>query len=559
MRATKSTTYLTYFLVVVVGLLTLAPAVMLVFGSFSQGLGAFGDFTLSKYVRVYTDPRFYGVMVNTLIFTFGSAAIATALAFALAYLNFRTDTPFRGLLHVIPILSMMVPHLAFGTSWAILLNPTNGIVNVFLRDTLGLGVLNIYSLPGMVFIEGLLELPVAYLVIAAAMRSFDTALEEASWISGGSTRRTMLKVILPMLRPALLASLMLVVIRSLGAFAIPSVLGIPARIDVLTTYVYRMVTTGFLPDYGRAAAVGISVLATAIVLVFIYRHYTSAAERFVSIGGRGYKPQRVKLGRWRYPLGGLTLLVGCLLVVIPVLVLAYVSVIPYMIAPGARAFSLLTLTHWQAVIGDRLTLQAFINSVFLALVGASLGIALSILSSYIVVRVRNFGSAFLETLAFTSFAFPGLILGIGFMWAFVRTSAYGTIWALLIAYVATYLPFGIRPLTSTFIQIGKDLEEASFISGAGFLRTLRRIVAPLAMPGVISGWTLMAVMFIRELDLSVILSRPGTEVLSVLMYRAVHDAYWGKVAVFGMIMIALSTTFIVVTEAVAKRFAMGRR
>ncbi len=559
MRATKSTTYLTYFLVVVVGLLTLAPAVMLVFGSFSQGLGAFGDFTLSKYVRVYTDPRFYGVMVNTLIFTFGSAAIATALAFALAYLNFRTDTPFRGLLHVIPILSMMVPHLAFGTSWAILLNPTNGIVNVFLRDTLGLGVLNIYSLPGMVFIEGLLELPVAYLVIAAAMRSFDTALEEASWISGGSTRRTMLKVILPMLRPALLASLMLVVIRSLGAFAIPSVLGIPARIDVLTTYVYRMVTTGFLPDYGRAAAVGISVLATAIVLVFIYRHYTSAAERFVSIGGRGYKPQRVKLGRWRYPLGGLTLLVGCLLVVIPVLVLAYVSVIPYMIAPGARAFSLLTLTHWQAVIGDRLTLQAFINSVFLALVGASLGIALSILSSYIVVRVRNFGSAFLETLAFTSFAFPGLILGIGFMWAFVRTSAYGTIWALLIAYVATYLPFGIRPLTSTFIQIGKDLEEASFISGAGFLRTLRRIVAPLAMPGVVSGWTLMAVMFIRELDLSVILSRPGTEVLSVLMYRAVHDAYWGKVAVFGMIMIALSTTFIVVTEAVAKRFAMGRR
>lgn len=559
MRATKFTTYLTYFLVVVVGLLTLAPAVMLVFGSFSQGLGAFGDFTLSKYVRVYTDPRFYGVMVNTLIFTFGSAAIATALAFALAYLNFRTDTPFRGLLHVIPILSMMVPHLAFGTSWAILLNPTNGIVNVFLRDTLGLGVLNIYSLPGMVFIEGLLELPVAYLVIAAAMRSFDTALEEASWISGGSTRRTMLKVILPMLRPALLASLMLVVIRSLGAFAIPSVLGIPARIDVLTTYVYRMVTTGFLPDYGRAAAVGISVLATAIVLVFIYRHYTSAAERFVSIGGRGYKPQRVKLGRWRYPLGGLTLLVGCLLVVIPVLVLAYVSVIPYMIAPGARAFSLLTLTHWQAVIGDRLTLQAFINSVLLALVGASLGIALSILSSYIVVRVRNFGSAFLETLAFTSFAFPGLILGIGFMWAFVRTSAYGTIWALLIAYVATYLPFGIRPLTSTFIQIGKDLEEASFLSGAGFLRTLRRIVAPLAMPGVISGWTLMAVMFIRELDLSVILSRPGTEVLSVLMYRAVHDAYWGKVAVFGMIMIALSTTFIVVTEAVAKRFAMGRR
>ena len=554
-----STAWLTWILVAVVGILTLAPAVMLVVGSLSQGLGAFGDFTFEKYIGVYTNPRLYGVLLNTVIFTVGSAIVATGLAFGLAYLNFRTDAPFRGLLHLIPILSMMVPHLAFGTSWALLLNPTNGIINVFLRDTLGLGIINIYSLTGMVFIEGLLELPVAYLVIAAAMRSFDTALEEASWINGGSSRRTMLKIILPMLQPALLAALMLVVIRALGAFAIPSVLGMPARIDVLTTHVYGMVTTGFLPDYGRAAAVGISVLLTAIVLVFVYRYYTRAAERFVTIGGRGYKPQRVKLGRMRWPAGLLSLLVGILLVVVPVLVLGYVSVIPYMMAPSAEAFSMFTLTHWQSVLGDRLTSRAFTNSVFLALVGATIGIILSTLSSYIIVRIRNAGSALLEIFAFTSFAFPGLVLAIGFMWAFVRTDLYGTIWALLIGYVATYLPFGIRPLTSTFIQIGKDLEEASFISGAGFMRTLRRIVTPLAMPGIISGWTLMAVMFIRELDLSVILARPGTEVLSVLMYRAVHDALWGTVAPIGIIMIALSTTLILLTNIVARRFNMASR
>ncbi|HET8984834.1 MAG TPA: iron ABC transporter permease [Trueperaceae bacterium] len=553
------TGFLTLFLVVVVGVLTLAPAIMLVVGSFSQGLGAFGDFTLEKYVRVYTDPRLYGVLLNTFIFTFGSALIATAMAFGLAYLNFRTDAPFRGLLHLLPILSMMVPHLAFGTSWAMLLNPTNGIFNVFLRDTLGLGVINIYSLAGMVFTEGLLELPVAYLVIAAAMRSFDTALEEASWISGGSSRRTMLKIILPMLQPALLAAVTLVIIRTLGAFAIPSVLGMPARVDVLTTYIYRIVTTGFLPDYGRAAAVGISVLATAIVLVFVYRYYTSAGERFVTIGGRGYKPQRVSLGAWRVPLGLVTLLVGLVLVVIPVLVLAWVSVVPYVMAPSQLAWSMLTSTHWQAVLGDRLTRVAFQNSVFLALAGATIGIVLSTFSSYIIVRLRNRGSVILETLAFTSFAFPGIVLAIGFMWVFVRTGFYGTIWALLISYVATYLPFGIRPLTSTFIQIGKDLEEASFISGAGLIRTLRRVVAPLAMPGIISGWTLMAVMFIRELDLSVILARPGSEVLSVLMYRAVHDALWGKVATIGVIMIVLSTLLIMVTNLVERRFAMTSR
>lgn len=553
------TSWLTWILVLVVGFLTLAPAIMLVVGSFSQGLGAFGDFTLEKYIRVYTDPRLYRVLVNTFIFTFGSALIATGLAFGLAYLNFRTDAPFRGLLHLIPILSMMVPHLAFGTSWALLLNPTNGMLNVFLRDTLGLGIINIYSLTGMVVVEGLLELPVAYLVIAAAMRSFDTALEEASWINGGSSRRTMFRIILPMLQPALLAALMLVVIRALGAFAIPSVLGMPARIDVLTTYVYTMVTTGFLPDYGRAAAVGISVLLTAIVLVVVYRYYTRASERFVTIGGRGYRPQQVKLGAMRIPLGLASLLIGIVLVIVPVVVLAYVSVIPYMMAPGPRAFSMLTWTHWQSVLADRLTGTAFRNSVFLALAGATFGIVMSTLSSYIIVRVRNWGSALLEVLAFTSFAFPGLVLAIGFMWAFVRTDLYGTIWALLIGYVATYLPFGIRPLTSTFIQIGKDLEEASFISGAGFLRTLRRVVMPLALPGIVSGWTLMAVMFIRELDLSVILARPGTEVLSVLMYRAVHDAYWGRVATIGVIMILLSTTLILLTNLLTRRAGMASR
>ncbi len=555
----SKTAFLTLILVVIVGILTLAPAVMLIVGSFSQGLGAFGDFTLEKYVRVYTDPRLYRVVINTIVFTLGSAIIATALAFGLAYLNFRTNAPFRGVLHILPILSMMVPHLAFGTSWAILLNPTNGIFNVFLRDTLGVGVINIYSLAGMVFTEGLLELPVAYLVIAAAMRSFDTALEEASWISGGSTRRTMWKIILPMLQPALLAALTLVIIRALGAFAIPSVLGMPGRVNVLTTYIYGIVTTGFLPDYGRAAAVGISVLALAIALVFVYRHYTAAGERFVTIGGRGYRPQRVKLGVWRYPLGITVLMVGCVLVVIPVLVLAYVSLIPYMMAPGQQAFSMLTWSHWQSVLGDRLISRAFQNSVFLALAGATIGVLLSTFASYVIVRVRNRGSVILETLAFASFAFPGLVLAIGFMWVFVRTGFYGTIWALLISYVATYLPFGIRPLTSTFIQIGKDLEEASFISGAGFLRTLRRVVAPLALPGIISGWTLMAVMFIRELDLSVILARPGTEVLSVLMYRAVHDALWGRVATIGVIMIALSTTLILLTNLVERRFRMSSR
>ncbi len=545
-------------LLVVVGGLTLGPALMLVVGSFSQGLGAVGTFTLEKYVWVYSDARLPQVVLNTVIYSFGSAFLATTLAVILAYLNFRTDIPFRGVLHLLPVVSMMIPHLAYGSSWALLLNPTNGMLNLILQE-FGLGPINIYSLPGMIFVEGLLDLPVAYLVIVAAMASFDSSLEEASWVSGRSRAATWWRIILPILRPAILAAITLVLIRSISAFAIPSVLGMPGRIEVLTTFIYRLINVGFVPDYGRAAAVGVSVLGAAVVLVYLYRYLTARSERFVTISGKGYRPTISRLGVWRWPLGLFVLLLGILLVVLPVLVLLYTSLVPYVMAPSAEAFRQLTWRNWTQVLGDPLTLRALRNSIILALGGATLGIILSTLTSYVVVRVRTRSSAVLEALTFLSFSFPGLVIGVGFMWLFARTDLYGTLWALLIGYVAVYLPYGIRPLTSTFIQISKDLEDASAVSGAGFFRTFRKVVAPLALPGVLSGWTLLLVMFVRELDVSTVLARPGSEVLSVQLYRAVADALWGRVAALGLIMVAISTTLVLIANGLASRFSrMGK-
>ena len=545
-------------LLVVVGGLTLGPALMLVVGSFSQGLGAVGTFTLEKYARVYSDARLPQVVLNTVIYSFGSAFLATTLAVILAYLNFRTDIPFRGVLHLLPVVSMMIPHLAYGSSWALLLNPTNGMLNLILQE-FGLGPINIYSLPGMIFVEGLLDLPVAYLVIVAAMASFDSSLEEASWVSGRSRAATWWRIILPILRPAILAAITLVLIRSISAFAIPSVLGMPGRIEVLTTFIYRLINVGFVPDYGRAAAVGVSVLGAAVVLVYLYRYLTARSERFVTISGKGYRPTISRLGVWRWPLGLFVLLLGILLVVLPVLVLLYTSLVPYVMAPSAEAFRQLTWRNWTQVLGDPLTLRALRNSIILALGGATLGIILSTLTSYVVVRVRTRSDAVLEALTFLSFSFPGLVIGVGFMWLFARTDLYGTLWALLIGYVAVYLPYGIRPLTSTFIQISKDLEDASAVSGAGFFRTFRKVVAPLALPGVLSGWTLLLVMFVRELDVSTVLARPGSEVLSVQLYRAVADALWGRVAALGLIMVAISTTLVLIANGLASRFSrMGK-
>src|SRR5512139_16199 len=283
---------LTFSLIALVGFLTVCPVFMLVVGSVSEGLEAFGRFTLAKYVQAYTDPAFRDVLLNTGVFTLGSALLATGLALFLAYLNTRTNIPFKALFGVISIIPMMIPHILFAVSWLLLLNPSNGIINLVLKQAFNLeeSVFNIYSMPGMILVEGLLDLPIAYLVLAPAMAAFDVSLEESSRVCGAANLRTLARVTLPVLRPAILASVTLVIVRSLASFAVPSVIGMPGRIYVLATHIYRIIATGYATDYGLAAAVGMSALAASISLILLYRHLTRKGEKYVTVSSRGYRP-----------------------------------------------------------------------------------------------------------------------------------------------------------------------------------------------------------------------------------------------------------------------------
>jgi len=533
-------------LIVAVGALTIGPVLMLVIGSFSKGIGAIGAFTTDKYIAAYTDPALPKTLLNTVVFTLGAACFSTILGGLLAYLSVRTDIPFRGLFRVLPIVPMMIPHVLFAAAWITLLNPTNGMLNLFLRNVFGLsdGPFNIYSLGGMIFLEGMLDLPVTYLVISPAMYSFDTTLEEASLVSGASNLYTLRRVTLPILKPAFLATFTLAIIRTLAAFAIPSMVGMPGRIHILTTHIYRIISVGWSPDYGRAAALGLIVLAASIVLVYLYRHLISEGSQFVTVTGKGYRPTVVELGRARYPLFILCIVLFCFLVVIPLATLIYMSFLPYSMVPSARAFSMMSMRNWHAVVRNSVIVRALKNSVFLSIAGATLGIVLSLFVAYVVVKVKSRGSALLESLSFLSFSFPGMIIGVGFMWFLVKTPLYATIWGLLVAYVGTYLPYGVRPLRSAFMQIDEELEESARVFGATFLRALKDIIVPLLAPGVVSAWILMACMFIRELSVSVVLSRPGTEVLTVEIMKLANDGLWGQVAALGIIMIGLSTALV---------------
>jgi len=539
-------------LILIVGVLTVGPIVMLLLGSFSKGLTAFGSFTLEKYIAAYTDPTFYEVIVNTIVFVLGSSLTATGLALFLAYLNNRTDIPMKFLFRIISIMPMMIPHLLFAVSWALLLNPSNGMLNIAFMNILGLenAPFNIYSLPGMIMVEGLLDMPVAYLIIAPAMASFDVALEESSRVFGAGTLRTLIRVTLPVLRPAILAAFILSIVRGLAAFAVPSVLGMPGRVNVLSTYLYQMIATGFAPDYGTAAAVGMSVLVTSITLIIIYRALTAESEKYVTIAGRGYRPTTIKLKAAKIPLFTLMALLSLILIVLPVTVLFYTSLVPYSMVPSARAFSLMSWKHWIEVLQDPISLLSLKNSLFLGVTGATLGVLLSIFVAYVIVKVKTRASGILESLSFLSFSFPGIVIGVGFMWFFVQTPLYATIWALLIGYIATYLPYGIRPLASAFVQVHSHLEESSLVCGASPLTTMRRIIVPLLIPGVVSAWILMASQFVRELTLSVVLSRPGTEVLAVQILRFADDGLWGKLSALGIIMIFISTTLFILATLI---------
>ena len=546
---------LTTTLIVIVGFLTLCPVVMLLIGSFSQDFVSFGQFTLRKYLEVYTDPDFADILINTVIFTVGSALLATLLALFLAYTNTRTDLPFKFIFKIISIIPMMIPHILFSVSWVLLLNPSNGILNKLFMDLFGLksAWFNIYSLPGMILVEGLLDLPIAYLIIAPAMSAFDVSLEESSKVCGASNLRTLFKVTLPVLRPAILASAILVIVRSLASFAVPSVVGMPGRIYVLSTHIYRSISSGFAADYGKAAAIGMSALAASITLIYLYRYLTSESGKFVTISSRGFKPTLIKLKSVKYPMFFLVGVLSFILIILPVLVLFYTSMLPYSMVPSAKAFSMMSWSNWIEVLRDPISLLSLKNSLFLGVAGATLGTALSIFVSYVIVKVRSTASGVLESLSFLSFSFPGIVIAVGFMWVFVRTPLYGTITALLIGYIATYLPYGIRPISSAFVQIHSHLEESSRVCGASPFYTMRRIVIPLLIPGIISGWILMATMFLRELTLSVVLSRPGTEVLAVQILHFAEDGLWGELSALGIIMIAISSTLVITANLLGNK------
>ena len=544
------------FVVGIVGFLSLYPTFFLFYGSLTDApLGVPGHFTLANYVRAYSDPEAYSLLLNSFIFGLGASGLSLVFALTLAWITIRTNAPFRRIFELTAIVPNILPPILVSISWVMLLNPSNGLINGLFVKFLGIekGPFNIYSMPGLIFVESLILTPLAFLIVAAALKSMDPSLEESAKTLGSNEFGVMRRVTFPLIRPAILAAGTLNFVRAVESFDTPAIIALPARIEVFTTKIWREALGSFPTNHNLAATYGVGILVIALLFVYLYRHFTSQVENFSTVTGKGFRPHQIDLGRWRFAASGVALLLLVLLVLLPLLVLLLVALLPYYHVPTWRTWHNLTLDHFRYVWATSRVHRAFINSLFLALAGATVCMLLASLASYITVRTKIVGRSLIDGLVFIPWAFPGTAMALGLLWAYVDfpIPIYGTIWIILIAYVTRFLPYGLRAVSSTIIQVHKELEEASVVCGAGFLATFRRVLIPMMRPGVMAGWIILVTIFLREFSATLFLYSPGAEPLGPLLYFLYLDGMRGRVAAIGLVISVISIILI----AFAQRYS----
>jgi iron(III) transport system permease protein len=541
----------------VIAYLSLSPTLMLFYGSFrSKPLGVPGDFSLAHYVNAYSDSLTYQLLLNSFLFASGAALLATLLAATLAWIAIRTNAPLRKLFELTAIVPNIFPPVMLAVSWTVLLSPRTGLVNRALMELFGLAEapFNIYSIPGMIFVEALITAPLAFLLIAAALYSMDPALEESARVAGSSNRQIAWRITFPIVRPALLAATMLNFVRAIESFDTPAIIALPARIEVFTTKIYREAIGAFPPNQNLAAAYAVSLLVITMLFVYFYRGLTARSERYVTVTGRGYRPTIIDLGKWRYAASALAGSILVLIVVLPLLVVMYVSFITYVHVPGAKTWALLTLDNYRANLTDVRTFRAFRNSLFLGVGGATLCMLIAALTAWVTTKSKTAGRGVIEALTFIPWAFPGTALAIGLLWTYVYMPLpiYGTLWILLIGYITRFLPYGLRTMTSTIVQLHDDLQQASMVCGASFLATFRRILLPLLRPGFIAGWIILATIYLREFSMSVFLYSPGSEPLGPLLYHFYVDGNLGPMCSLALIVSVVCMVLIILARRIGK-------
>lgn len=555
--------YIIVGLCVIVALyLTVLPLVFLLYGSVTikETIAGPSILSLANYMKAYTSFETYKLIWNSFKFAFGTMAVAFAIGATLAWVNERTNTPFKSLFFALSLLPLVTPGILFTVSWIMLASPGSGIFNVMLRNVFNTDhvFFNIYSLGGMIFVEGLLYSPMAFLFMTAAFRTMDPSLEESAMMSGAKIGKIVYHITLKGIWPAIFTVLLLLFVSSLESFEIPALLGLPAGYKVLTSGIYQAVHS-YPPNIGLASTYSISLLVILSVGIYFQSRLANKGNKYSTMTGKAYRPSQMDLGKWRYVTAGLSLIYFFIVMLLPFLVLLWTSFQRFYRAPSLEALSNLTLRNYEYIFSYPAIGRAFSNSFLMALLTATVVMLLTAVISWIIVKTRMRGRFILDNLVSLPLVFPGIVFGLALMVTYLnfRIGVYGTIWILFILYLTKFLPMGLRYNSTSMIQIHKELEESGMMSGASWFTVFRRVVLPLLMPGFITGWIYVAIMTTRELSGSIMLYSPGSEVVSVAIWEMWENGQFTQLSALGVIFM-LSLLFIVILfQIISKRYGIS--
>ena len=512
--------------------------------------------TLGNYVAAYGTSDTFRLFWTSIRFASGASLFAFLVGTALAWMNERTNTPFKTVFFALSLIPLVIPSILFTVAWILLASPQIGIVNQLLQGWFGLEQppFDIYSMAGMIWVDGLHYSPMAFLLMSAAFRAMDPSLEESATMSGASVWQVLWRVTLKLTWPAIFATILILFVRSIESFEVPALLGLPVGIEVFTSSIYTAVHR-YPSQVGLASAYGVALLAITTVGVYAVSRLSSKGSKYATMTGKGFRPRQIDLGAWRWLTASAFTVYFALIVVLPFLVLLWSSFQHFYTIPSREALRNLTLDPYRFVFSYPDLASTVWNSVLLSFGAATVVMLVTSVICWIVVKTKLPARWVLDNIASLPLVFPGIVLGLSIMIFYLNVDVgiYGTIWIMFIAYITRFMPYGLRYNTTSMLQIHKELEESAAMCGASWLTTFRRIVLPLLKPGLVAGWIYVMIVSIRELSTSILLYSPDTRVVSIVIWELWENGQYVELSALGVLFIV--SLFVLVLMA---RWAGGR-
>lgn len=549
-------------LVVFVGL----PLWQLLYGSFHTG-DPFqpGDWTLDNYRRIAENDSLWQLARTSLAFATWTTVLCVTIGVGLAWIVQRTNVPWPRVWQVVAVVPLLIPALVGTTAWSLLLSERTGLLNQYVLDPL-LGVrFNVFSFPGMIFVQTTMLTPLVFLLVSAAFRRIDPDIEHAARVAGAGRGRALLATI-GVARPAVLTSTLLVFIVGLESIEVPLIFGFPARVSVFSGEIYRSLRIETPTRWGDASALSVVLIVVVLALFAAYVLATRHSHRYVTVGGRSGGAAKVDLGSARWLAFGLCTSFAAITLLLPLVAVVYGSLVAYIGTPSAELLRTASLEHYRALFDNEMLLRATWNSLILSLSAGAIAVAAATIIVVMATRHRSLLSRSNEAGGLLPLAVPRIALAPAFLWSYlflpfgIGTAIYGTLIIMGIAYVVMFLPIGTRQISSQVVQISPDLEAAGRVAGAGALFTSVRVLLPLLAPALTAAFFLAFISFFREFSVSSLMYATGTEVFSVAMFSMLGNGETGQVSALSVVFIMIVTMSVVLAGWAAqhvRRFEAG--